>query len=120
MYVREMDLFVKVLLLEDTPAVLLLEKLCEHHGYNYHWTSGQKQHLIKNGREVECNTASYVLFVVLGLSTSSSSSHSRTSPASSSKEAVTLTELPHQQEVKVCVRKYEETRRVDHQKPITK
>ena len=42
MYVKEFDLFVTAMLLEDTPAVLSLGKLCEDHGYNYHWTSGQK------------------------------------------------------------------------------
>ena len=39
-YVNELDLFVTVMLLKDTPAVLSL-------GYNYHWTSGQKPQLIK-------------------------------------------------------------------------
>ena len=43
-HVRELDLFVTVMLLEDTPAVLSLGKLCEDHGYSYHWTSGQKPH----------------------------------------------------------------------------
>ena len=71
-YVKELDLFVTVMLLEDTPAVLSLGKLCEDHGYNYHWTSGQKPHLIKNGRKTDCNTANYAPFVVLGLSTISS------------------------------------------------
>ena len=55
-YVKELHLFVPVVLLEDTPAVLSLGKLCEDHGYSYPWTSGQKPHLIKNGRKVECNT----------------------------------------------------------------
>ena len=32
-YVKELDLFVKVMLLEETPAVLSLGKLCEDHGY---------------------------------------------------------------------------------------
>ena len=53
-YVRELDLFVTVMLLEDTLAVLSLGKLCEDHRYNYHWTSGQKPHLIKEGRRIEC------------------------------------------------------------------
>ena len=58
-YVRELDLFVTEMLLEDSPAVLSLGKLCEDHGHNYHRTSGQKPHLIKNGRKIECNTANY-------------------------------------------------------------
>ena len=39
------DLFVTVMLLEETPAVLSLGKLCEDHGYTYQWTSSQKPHL---------------------------------------------------------------------------
>ena len=38
-FVKELDLFVTVMLLEETPAVLSLGKLCEDHGYTYHWTS---------------------------------------------------------------------------------
>ena len=93
-YVRELDLFVTVMLLEDTPAVLSLEKLCEDHGYNYHWTSGQKPHLIKNGSKIDCNTANYVPFVAPGPSASSSTSSSPTSPRSRSQNTVTPTEHP--------------------------
>ena len=46
LYVKESDLFVPVKLLEDTPAVLSLGKLCEEHGYFYAWTNGQFQHLV--------------------------------------------------------------------------
>ena len=45
-YVKELDLFATVMLLEDTPAVLSLGKLCEDHGYSYEWSSGQKPRLI--------------------------------------------------------------------------
>ena len=55
-YVRELDLFVTVMLLEETLAVLSLGKLCEDHGYNYHWTRGQNSHLIKNGGEINRKT----------------------------------------------------------------
>ena len=44
-FVKELDLFVNVLLLEETPAVLSLWKLCEDLGPSYHWTSGQKKHI---------------------------------------------------------------------------
>ena len=81
------------MLLEDTLAVFLLGKLCEDHGYNYHWR-GQKPHLIKNGRKIDCNTANFVPFVVPGLSPSSSSSSSPTSRTSSSQDTVTPTEHP--------------------------
>ena len=49
--VKQLDLFVTAMLLEDTPAVLSLGKLCEDHGFYYHRTSGQKPHLNKNGKE---------------------------------------------------------------------
>ena len=32
-YVMQLDLLVKVMFLEETPAVLSLGKLCEDHGY---------------------------------------------------------------------------------------
>ena len=37
-------------------------------------TSGSTAHLIKNGIRIQCNTENFVPIVVLGLSTSSSSS----------------------------------------------
>ena len=82
-FVKELELFVTLMLLEETPTVLSLGKLCEDHGYNFHWTS-QKPHLIKNGRKIDGNTANYVPFVVPGLSTNSSTSSSPTSSTSSS------------------------------------
>ena len=36
-YVRELDIFLTIKLLEDTPAVLSLGKLCNEHGYSYEW-----------------------------------------------------------------------------------
>ena len=44
------SVFVTVMLLEETPAVVLSGTLCEDHGYDYHWASGRKPHLIKNGK----------------------------------------------------------------------
>ena len=99
-YVKELDLFVAGMLLEETPAVLSLGKLCEGHGYTFHWTSGQKPHLIK-GRGINCNFANYVPFVVLGLSTSSSTSSSPDSSTSSSQESVVGTENPAHKEVRL-------------------
>ena len=46
-HVKQLDLLVTVMLLQETPAVLSLGKLCEDHGYTYHWSSGQKPHLTK-------------------------------------------------------------------------
>ena len=77
------------MLLEETPAVLSLGKLCEDHGYTYHWTSGQNPHLVRNGKRTGCNISNYVPFVVPGLSASSSStSPSPTSPSSSSQDSI--------------------------------
>ena len=45
--VKELDLFVTVMLLEETPAVLSLGKLCEDYAKTYHKTSGQNPHLQK-------------------------------------------------------------------------
>ena len=70
-YVKDLDLFVMIMLLEETPALLSLDQHCQDDGYTYHWTSGQKPHLTKNGKRVACNISDYVPFVVPGLSTSS-------------------------------------------------
>ena len=71
--------------LEETPAVLSLEKLCEEHGYTYHWKSVQNPYLIKHGKRIDCNISNYVPFVVPGISASSSSTtpSSASSPSSS-------------------------------------
>ena len=53
-YVKQLDLFVTVMLLQETPAVLSLGKLCEEHGYTYHWKSGQNPHLSENGKRIDC------------------------------------------------------------------
>ena len=80
-------LFVQVELLEETPTVRSLVKFCEDHGYTYHWFSGQKPHLIKIGKRIDCNLSNYVPFVVPGLSASSSSTTpSPVSQSSSSQE----------------------------------
>ena len=78
-YVHDLNLFVTVQLLEETPAVLSLGKLCEDHGYSYEWVSGQKPRLTKEGKTITCKTDNFVQFVVPGLSTSSGSNSSSTS-----------------------------------------
>ena len=115
-YVKELDLFVTVMLLEETPAVLSLVKLCEDHGFFYHWTGGQKPHLTKKEKAINCNVTNYVPFVVLGLSTSSSTSSSPTSSTSSSQGSVIGTENPAiERSVRMSAESYEETRLVDQQ-----
>ena len=106
---RELDLFVTVMLLEETPAVLSLEKLCEDHVYTNHWTSGQKTHISpKRARELIaiCQT-------VLGLSTSSSAT-------SIVYDVNRSTENQYKKEVEVRVRSYGETRCINPQKPKTR
>ena len=56
-HVKELDLFVTVMLLEETPAVLSLGKLCEDHGNTFHWTSGQKNTSHQKGQE---NQSQYI------------------------------------------------------------
>ena len=41
-YIKELDIFLTMKVLEDTPAVLSLGKLCDEHGYSYEWINGQK------------------------------------------------------------------------------
>ena len=65
-YVKKLDSFVKVMLLEESPAVLSKGKVCEDHGHTYHWTSHQKQHLTTNGKRTDCNFSNNVPFVVPG------------------------------------------------------
>ena len=95
-YVKELDAFWTVKVLEDTPAVLSLGKLYDEHGFSYEWTSGEKLCLIKNCVRIQCNTENYVPIVVLGKSTtSSSSSSSRTTPPTSSpQESASSTLVP--------------------------
>ena len=76
------------MLLEETPAVLSLVKLCEDHGFSYHWTSGQNPHLIKKGKRIDCNTSNCAPFVVPGLSASSSSTSSSPASSTSSQDSV--------------------------------
>ena len=73
-YLKELDIFLTMKVLDNTPAVLSLGKLCDDHGFSYEWINGQKPHLIKDGILIICNTENFVPIVVLGLSSSSSAS----------------------------------------------
>ena len=46
--------------LENTPAVLSLGKLCDENGYSYEWINGQKAHLIKDEIRIICNMKNFV------------------------------------------------------------
>ena len=92
-YVKQCDvfvnLFVTVMLLQETFAVLSLAKLCEEHGCTYHSKSGQKPHLIKNGKRVDCKKTNYVPLVVPEISASSSSTTPSSASSSSSSQEST-------------------------------
>ena len=76
MYVKELDIFLTMKVLENTPAVLSIGKLCDENGYSYERINGQKPHPIKDGIRIICNTENFVPIVVLGLTSSSSTSSS--------------------------------------------
>ena len=104
-YVKELERFLTMKVLEDTPAVLSLGKLCDENGYSYEWINGQKPHLIKDGIRIICNTENFVPIVVPGLTSSSSTSssslrtpikqesHSSSSSSSSSPSSPTVGEI---------------------------
>ena len=56
-YVKELDVFLTLKVLENTPAVLSLGKLCDENGHSYEWINGQKPHLIKNGIRIQWHSA---------------------------------------------------------------
>ena len=72
-YVSDLDLFVTVQLLDDTPAVLSLGKLCSEHGCSYEWKNGETPQLTKDGKTITCTMDNFVPLVVPGLSSPSSS-----------------------------------------------
>ena len=41
-HVKELEKFLTMKVLENTPAVLSLGKLCDENGYSYLWSNGQK------------------------------------------------------------------------------
>ena len=45
-YVKELDIFLTLKVLVNTPAVLSLGKLCDENGYSYEWINSQKTLLI--------------------------------------------------------------------------
>ena len=75
-YVHDLDLFVTVQILDDTPAVPSFGKFCEEHGSANEWAGGQKPHLTKHGKRFLCKTENFVRVVVPGLSSSSSAGSS--------------------------------------------
>ena len=50
-YDKELGIFLTMKVLENTPAVLSLGKLCDENGYSYEWIKGQKHISSKTGFE---------------------------------------------------------------------
>ena len=48
-HVKELGIFLTMKVLDNTPAVLLLGKLCDENRYSYEQINGQKPHLNKTG-----------------------------------------------------------------------
>ena len=68
-------------LLEETPAVLSLGKLCKDHRYSNESVSGQERRLTQNGKRIICKTDNVAPLVVPGLSVNYESSSSSTTPS---------------------------------------
>ena len=98
-YVEDLNLFVTVQFLEETPAVLSLGKLFSEHGCSYEWKNGETAQLAKNGKTITCTMDNSVLLVAPGLSSSSSSSSASTSrpkdQSNSSGESETIIRSSH-------------------------
>ena len=71
-----------------------LESFCDENGYTYEWINGQKPHLIRNGIRILCNTENFVPIVVLGSSTSSSSSLPSSTSMTPSRQKLVIPSLP--------------------------
>ena len=52
--VKDLDMFVTVQLLKDSPALLSLGKLCEQHGYSYEWNEDQSPNIFNNCANFVC------------------------------------------------------------------
>ena len=78
-YVHALHVFVTVQLLDHTPAVLSLGKLCKEHGYTYERPSGSEPCLTKNVNRTLCRSQNFVPLVLPGLSSSSTTTSFSTS-----------------------------------------
>ena len=106
-YVKELDIFLTMKVLDNTPAVLSLGKPCDENGYSCGWIGGRDPHLIKDGIRIICNTENFVPIVVPGLSSSSSASSStlRTSLKQESHSSSSSPSSPAVGEIQVRERK---------------
>ena len=87
-YVKQLDIFVKVMLPQETPQFFLSGSSARIMGTLTTGPAVKNPHLTKNGNRVDCNMSNYVSFVVPGLSTSPSATPTPTSSSSSSQDSV--------------------------------
>ena len=59
-YVDDFDVFVTMMLLEDSPAVLSLCSLCEDIGCSHEWKKGESPSLRKAGKMIGCKSENHV------------------------------------------------------------
>ena len=83
-FVHDLNQFVTVQLLEETPAVPSLGKLCKDHGYSFGWVSGQEPGFTQHGKSITCKRDNFVPPVVPGESVNSESSLSSTTSSQDS------------------------------------
>ena len=79
MFVHDLDLFVTVQLLDETPAILLLHQFCSKRGYSYERKNGETLRLSQNRKTITCIMDNLTPLVVSRLSSYSSSIVSTTS-----------------------------------------
>ena len=84
MFVHDLNQFVTVQPVEETPAVVSLGKLCKDHGYSYERVSGQEPRFTKEGKSIIRKTDNFIPLVVPRLSVNSRRS---SSPATLPKES---------------------------------
>ena len=64
-YIKEVNTYVHVKLVEGSPAVFSLGRLCAEMVYSYTWTSGRKPRLTRSKVTIECSSETYVPLVIV-------------------------------------------------------
>ena len=124
-YVKELDLLVKVMLLEETPAVLSFGKLSVDHGFSYHWISGTNHISSEMAREwiVIFRFMYHLWFLVYQRVLPQLHLHPLLHDLHHRIPYLMSTDTPkiqYQKEVEVRVESFGETRCMNPQKPKTK
>ena len=59
-YMNDLDTFVTIMLLENSPAALSLSVLCEDMGYSEECGTGEPTSLSEDGRTISCKSEKHV------------------------------------------------------------